>query len=155
MAVPEDQGPGSVVSWASAYAAQGKGPTEALRDFRAAGGQVREQTWFQAFGQVSGAIAGAEGLAALPAEAVPPDELVGEWQAGRPGVVYSQATVFVRFAGAEDVEPFFYTSISSGPRTKGAVLDEALDYVDTVWDPEFYGQFTVLGAQLTSMNRSR
>lgn len=152
--MPETDGPGSIVSWASAYAAEGKSATEALRDFRDAGGSVTTQTWYGVFGQVAGAIADNAGLAQLPHEAVPSDDLTGEWQAGRPGVVYSQATVWLRREGSAEPEPFYYTSLSSGLRTKGAVLDEALDYVDTFQGSGTLENFTVLGAELTSVSRS-
>lgn len=152
--MPEGEGPGSIISWASAYASMGKNATSALRDFREAGGSVRTQTWYQAFGSVAATIESRAGLAALPDNAVPNAEDITEWKAGRAGLHTHQVEVFIRRTGADDIESFHYTAISERLRTKGSVLDEALGYADTFQDSDTFGEFTVLGAALTSVSKS-
>lgn len=149
-----NEGPGSPVTWASAYASMGHSATSALRDFREAGGHVRTQTWYQVYGQVSATIEHRAGLAALADEAHPDAKDVGTWKAGREGIHYHQAEVYIRRQGGSDIETFYYTAISDRLRTKGAVLDEAMGYADTFRDSDTFGEFTILGAALSSVSRS-
>lgn len=150
----EGEGPGSVVSWAHAYARMGHTPSEALEAFREAGGKVRTQTWYQTYGEVSAAVGRSKGLAALGDEQLPNASDVGEWKAGREGLHYHQAEVYIRRVGGDDIETFQYTAVGERLKTKGNVLDEALGYADTFQDSDTFGQFKVLGAALTSVSRS-
>lgn len=143
-----------MVTWASAYARMGKSATSALRGFRAAGGNVRTQTWYQVYGTVGATIEHRAGLSALADDAHPDAKDVGTWKAGRAGIHYHQAEVYIRRVGGDDIETFYYTATGERLRTKGSVLDEAMGYADTYRDSGTFGEFTILGAALSSVSVS-
>ena len=62
------------------------GPTEGLRQFRAAGGQIRDSRWFSMYRDVGASVARAAAWANLDGRRRPDDSLFAPWQTGRPGL---------------------------------------------------------------------
>ena len=58
---------------------EGKSATEALRDFRAAGGRIGNSTWYRSWGQVVSALAKSADIASTPHNRRPDRSLISEW----------------------------------------------------------------------------
>lgn len=61
------------------------GPTQALREYRAAGGQIRTQRWFRAWGEMAAELAARPAVQAAPLESYPEGGQLTRVQSARPG----------------------------------------------------------------------
>lgn len=75
---------------------KGVGPTAALAEFRAAGGAVRTQRWFQVFKETADAVARANEFANLSGHLRPADSMFSEWSTRRPGLYGYQIQIVTR-----------------------------------------------------------
>lgn len=68
---------------------EGVAPTVGLQQYRAVGGMIRTQRWFQAYGEVAAAVSRRPLVEAAPSEAIPSaDEISRRASAARPGYLY-------------------------------------------------------------------
>lgn len=75
---------------------QGLGATEMLRAYRAAGGAIRTQSWYQLVGEVREATARAGDIGGLPLDQLPAEGSIVEWSGGRAGTYLYRMNVYVR-----------------------------------------------------------
>lgn len=67
------------------YIGQGISATEGLRQYREAGGQIRDQRWYRAWGEMSAEIATRDSVMAAPLNRAPRPEERVQVQSNKPG----------------------------------------------------------------------
>lgn len=105
----------------------GLGPTEGLRAFQEAGGAIRRQTWFRAWGSVVQALAAAVEIPDLPLNRRPvASELArGGWRTRERYTYMAEIFVRDRETGSTYRTPFAVTSDRA--LTYGGALGQAID----------------------------
>lgn len=102
-----------------------------LKAYRAAGGEVRTQTWYRLFGEVQGALGNRISEATAPLNRRPTAEETTTWSTRNAAGFLQQVEVLVRDrdTGEVSARPFSVT----GPRlqSRGAVISQALDVFDS------------------------
>src|SRR5437867_3433865 len=69
-------------------------PTAGLRAYREAGGMIRTQRWYQAFGEVAAAVSRRGLVQAAPIQSVPsPEEISPRASNARPGYLYRAGVI--------------------------------------------------------------
>lgn len=74
---------------------EGKTATEALNEYRAGGGEIRTQRFYQAYGEVSAEMAVLPDLQAQPVDSIPSGELIRQRASSRPGAYLARVGVLV------------------------------------------------------------
>lgn len=127
---------------------EGLGPTAGLRAFREAGGQIRTQTWFRAWGEVVGSLAKHTATGMAPLDRRPTAEEISRWTtARRPGYLY-QIEFQVRPRGTAEVWTSWHSVRSDRLLTYGDALAGSLDALAT--DLDAYDEI-VLGGVVTGV----
>lgn len=72
------------------------GPTAALADFRAAGGKVRTQRWYEVFKETQEAVSRAKEVIDLAGHLRPDDSMFSAWSTRRPGLYGYQIQIVTR-----------------------------------------------------------
>jgi hypothetical protein len=105
----------------------GKSATAGLAAYRAAGGEVRTQTWYRLHGEVQSALAGKISEASAPLGRRPTGDELTTWTTRNAAGYLQQVEVLVRDRATGEVmaKPFSVT----GPDlvSRGAAISEALD----------------------------
>ncbi len=83
------------VQFIGALLERGLAPTAALREFRAAGGRVRTQTWYRAWGEVAGELATRERVQAAPLRRRPIAEEITRRTSKKPGAFLYRGQIAV------------------------------------------------------------
>lgn len=94
----------------------GNSATEALRQFRDAGGSMRTQRWYSLWGEIQADLGNRPELLGLPRSSAIPIQNHTEWSAGQPGRYGYQAHVFTARDITND-EGSTYTLIEAQPST--------------------------------------
>jgi hypothetical protein len=74
---------------------EGKSATEALSEYRAGGGAIRTQRFYQAYGEVAAEVAVLPDLQAQPVDTIPSGELIRQRASSRPGAYLARVGVLV------------------------------------------------------------
>lgn len=118
---------------------------ESLRQFREAGGSMRNEYWRSTFADVRDAMARSESVAGLNPDAIPNAEDYAQWAMGRGGQYATQVNVFMRGKGTGDsgFQPFTY--VTDEPHTPGEAEQAAQDELSDPMNASQYGD-VVTGA---------
>lgn len=104
----------------------GTSATKALGEFRGAGGSIRTQSWYRAFGEVRAAIGRHEAISGLDPSLPPDPGMFSQWSAGRPGTFAYQVDVLVRDKGSGVVYRTAYTYLTDQLVPLQSAIDEAI-----------------------------
>lgn len=127
---------------------EGKSATEALRDFRAAGGRIGNSTWYRSWGQVVAALSKAGDVSSTPHNRRPDRSLISEWDVkGKSRYLY-QVEAQIRFRGTDIVATKQMSFRSNTLVSMGRAIDEALHYL--VDNEDQYDE-VVLGGTVTGV----
>lgn len=129
---------------------RGVGSTASLGDYLEAGGEIRRQTWFRLYGEVSNALARSESAQALDPYQVPDQGQYATWTMGRGGDYATHVKVFFRDRDTGLIGSKDYDYVSPDPHAPAE--GEAAAY-DEYSDPDAadeYGQ-QVLGTITTNV----
>lgn len=74
----------------------GRKPTETLREFRDAGGAIRDSRWYQLWKDVTDTVNAKADILSLPQHRRPDDSLFTPWATKRPGQYGYQLSIFTR-----------------------------------------------------------
>jgi hypothetical protein len=118
---------GNVAGFQSAMQGEGLSARAGLRAFRGAGGAIRDQRWFNSWGEVSASRAGMVSVGSVPLSSIPSADNYATWSAGRPGQFATQVRVLVRNAGEDTYETRQFTHVTTGPHTGQEAIDAAID----------------------------
>ena len=99
----------------------------ALAAFRAAGGHVASQTWFQLRGEMERMVSAREGIYSEPQHLVPTANEIQQWTTKNAKGYIQQVEVLVRERDTGTVISVPYSSISSSLRSRQSVVEEALN----------------------------
>lgn len=100
---------------------------ETLRQFREAGGQMRNEYFRSTYANIRDAMARSENVAGLNPDALPTGEDYAEWSMGRGGQYATQVTVFIRQKGTGDTGTRNFTYVTDEPHTPGEAEQAAID----------------------------
>lgn len=127
----------------------GLNATEALREFRAAGGAMRREYWLQGYADVRDTLARSDEFAQLDRNALPSGEDYSEWAMGRGGQYATQVQVFLRQKGTGETFSKDYTYVTDEPHSPGEAEQAAMDEYG---DPDVATQYeeVVTGAIATN-----
>lgn len=129
---------------------EGYRPTEGLRIFKEAGGQINEGRWFATYGQVNDMLLRQPDALALNPNQIPDAGDLGVWAAGRGNQYATQVSVVVMDRDTGTFLTKQHTYLTNEPHTPAEAETDALD---TFGDPEAesaYGE-TVMGAITTNV----
>ena len=118
-------GPGPLVGFINAAIDQGLSATQALSDYREAGGAIANERFYQAYGALRGSVSAAAQLAGIAGDQPVPGDLLGTWAAGQAGEQYGFVEGFFSVPGQHRLESQFYIVKPEGPMTLQALQDEA------------------------------
>ena len=134
-------------TWALAGIQEGLSANAALKEFRAAGGHVANQTWYQVYGEVAAQVSLREGIYDEPQNLRPVASEIQQWSTIRATGYVQQVEVLVRDRGTGEVISVPYSSLGRSLRSRRSIINEALEvYSDE--NAERYNQ-TILGAVYT------
>jgi hypothetical protein len=105
---------------------EGQSATAALNAFREAGGEMRTQTWYQMFGQVTDAIARSPLAGSLDPYSLPDPGAYATWAMGPGGEYATQVDLFFRDLDTGLVGSIPYTYVTSDPHTPEEAIAEAM-----------------------------
>lgn len=150
--MPDDEGVniGNPAGFIADKLREGTGATRALDEFREAGGEMRRQSWFRLYGQVSDTLARSPESEALDPRALPDSSAYGEWAMGAGGQYASQVNVMFRDVESGVIGTAQYTHISDDPHTPEEAIAAA---VDVYGDEETAGRYeqAILGGVVTNV----
>ena len=106
---------------------EGKSATAGLAAYRAAGGEVRTQTWYRLHGEVQSALAGRISEASAPLNRRPTGDEVTTWTTRNAAGYLQQIEVLVRDRQTGEVMAKPYSVTGDTMRSRGAAISEALD----------------------------
>lgn len=127
---------------------KGIGPTEGLRMYREAGGAIRTQRWFSAYGELAAELARRDMVQAAPLNRPPTGEEISTVASARPGAYLYRGGVMV-----VDRETGLVMTLPGSVRSQrlvnyGTAIAQMLAPVEE--SQENYG-FTALGAFITGV----
>lgn len=134
---------GNIAGFVSKAQSEGLSARAGLRQFRDAGGAIRDARWFKSWGEVAASKAGQVDVGGVPLNGLPPREAISPWSAGRPGQYATQVRVVVREEGTDEYSIRQFTHVTQGPHSGQDAIDAA---VDTYADGESPYQDVVSGA---------
>lgn len=127
--------------------------TEALRQYREAGGSIRTQTFHRLFGEVTDALARSESAAALDPFALPDPGQYATWTMGRGDQFATQVKVFFRDVDTGLIGTSDYTYTTDDPHTPAEAEAAAYDEYSDPDNAADYGQ-AVLGTATSNVFRT-
>lgn len=145
---PKGARPGPAGSYIAGLVREGLSASGALRAYRGAGGSIRTQTWYRAWGETVAAIGRAGAIGAAPGGSRP---LASELSAGawRTKERYTfMVDVLVRPTGTSEVFRMPMAVTSDRLLTYDEALNQAIDYANA--DLEKYGE-SVIGGVTTAV----
>lgn len=142
--------PGNPAGFVVGYQRAELSATEALAEFRAAGGQIRTQSWYRLWGEVADTLARGDLFAALPPGALPAPADYGTWAMGRGGQYATQVSVYIRDVDTGLIRTQQYTYVTADPHTPGDAAANAMDDFTFADQEATYGE-VVMGAQPTAV----
>lgn len=126
---------GNVAGFVSRAQSEGLSARAGLREFREAGGAIRDARWFKSWGEVAASKAGQVDVGGVPLDHLPPREAISQWSAGRPGQYATQVRVVVREAGTDEFSIRQFTHVTQGPHSGQDAIDTAVDTYASGEDP--------------------
>lgn len=105
----------------------GQSASASLKGYRAAGGEVRTQTWYRLFGEVQGALGNRLSEASAPLHRRPAQEEVTQWSTRNAAGFLQQVEVLVRDRATGEVSARPFSVTGDQLRSRGSVISEALD----------------------------
>lgn len=110
---------------------EGRSATSGLAAYRAAGGNVRTQTWYRLHGEVQSALAGRIGEASAPLDRAPGGDETTKWTTRNAGGFLQQVEVLVRDRATGEVMAKPFSVTGEAMLTRGEAISQALDaYMD-------------------------
>lgn len=100
---------------------------ESLRQFREAGGSMRNEYWRSTYADVRDAMARSETVPGLNPDMLPTGEDYASWEMGRGGQYATQVSVFIRQSGTGDTGTRNFTYVTDDPHTPGEAEQAAID----------------------------
>jgi len=156
--MPKDD-PGAPVPYIYNAISEGTSATAALAEYREAGGSIRTQRWYAAFGEIENELALRPNLQALPLDVVPGAGEVGSRQTFKPGGYQAVGGVLVsvRSIDPETGKVVERTQTNFGSLKMGSLRTSAemLAELESKYGPEGQSgieRSTVLGSFLTAVN---
>lgn len=147
--------PGNIIGAIAKWIGAGSTQTAALRDFRAAGGAIRTQTWGQLWNNTKGTIANRESIAQLRTDRRPTEDQFSPWATTKPDMYAYQVNVVVRDRDSGITTSRPYTFFSRDRVTPNKAIADALNtYVDGIEESEEYEGESIEGAVLTGLFRT-
>lgn len=147
--------PGNIIGAIAKWIGTGSSQTAALRDFRAAGGAIRTQTWGQLWRNTAGTIRNRESIAQLATNRRPSEDQFSPWATTNPGKYAYQVNVVVRDRDSGITTSRPYTFFSADRVTPNKAIADALNtYVDGIEESEEYEGEQIEGAVLTGLFRT-
>lgn len=142
--MPRGDFPGNPAGYIVDYIQQGFTQTEALREFRDAGGHIRDSSWGKMWGQVSDLMSRSEQFAGLNPDVIPSSGDYGEIMAGSGGKYVTHVKLLIRDRETGDVRLQDYDYFSDSPHTPAEGYANAFaDFTDADQEAEYGEQ--VLG----------
>lgn len=131
----------------------GSSMNQSLRDFREAGGSMRNEYWRSTYADVRDALAREESVSGLTPDAIPTGDQYATWAMGRGDQYATQVTVFVRQGGTGDTGAKSFTYISDEAHSPEEAEQAAIDEYS---DPDVASQYeeVVTGAVTTGVYRT-
>jgi len=134
-------------TWALQSVLEGLSASAALREYRAAGGHVASQTWYQLRGQMESFVSEREGIYNEPQHLRPTSAEIQTWTTSKASGYVQQVEVLVRERETGQIVSVPYSAVSNKLRSRQAIVRAALDiYSDD--NAKKYNQ-QVLGAVYT------
>lgn len=133
----------------------GLSATSALRDYRAAGGTIRDATWYRLYGQTRAALGAVPDLANLDPTLPPDESAFRPWEASARGHYIYQVDIHIRIVGTDEVVTVPYSFLTDEPVPVDVAIAEGIDIYDAAteeggsWDDQ-----VVLGATLGGLYRT-
>jgi hypothetical protein len=121
-------GPGPLVGFINEAIGQDLNATAALREFRAAGGAINNEAWYQAYGALRQGFSAGQTLSQLASEAVVPGELMTTWAAGTAGEYSTFVEAFFQIPGQHAYETRWFIHTSATAPTRGEAQDAAEEF---------------------------
>lgn len=106
---------------------EGLSATGALKAYRAAGGSVRTQTWYRAYGQVSHAIADYGAELERAQHRIPTAGEIRKWSTVTASGFAQQAQVFMRDRETNEVVARNFTLRGAGMISRQGVIEQAMN----------------------------
>lgn len=141
---------GNISGWVKDYVVNGWNSTDALADFRANGGAVRDSRWSSLYGQITDTVAREPSFLALDPYAVPDASEYGEWAMGRGGQYATQVAIQLVDRDTGDLTTQLATYVSDDAHTPIEAQQWAIDTFGTGDAQADYG-VTVMGATATKV----
>lgn len=144
--------PGNIVGAIAKWIGAGVKQTQALQDFRAAGGAIRTQTWGQLWRNTAATISNRETIATLPTNRRPTEDMFSPWATTKPDMYAYQVNVVVRDKDSGLTTSRPYTFFSSDRVSPNVAIQDALNtYADGIEESEEYEAESIEGAVLTGL----
>lgn len=129
---------------------RGVGSTAALGEYAEAGGEIRRQTWFRLYGEVTDALARSESAAALDPFQLPDPSAYATWTMGSGGQYATQVQVFFRDVDTGLIGTSQYTYVTDEPHTPAEAEAAAFDEYNDPDNASDYGQ-AILGTATSNV----
>lgn len=147
--------PGNIAGAVGRWIQQGLNATDALRAFKAAGGAIRTQTWYQLYRNTADALGRAGEVARTPTNRRPSEDAFSPWATLKPNQYAYQVTVMVRDRDSGILTQRPYTYFSASRVTPNVAIQDALDtYNDGISESDDYASESIEGAVLTGLFRT-
>lgn len=124
---------------------QGISRTAGLREYRAAGGAIRTQTWYRLWGEAEEALAGRLDETLAPLDAPPTRAELTPWSTSRSENFATQVEVFVRDRETGLVSTKPYTHFADEPIVRQDAIEAAIEAYGSASAQDRYGE-VVMGA---------
>lgn len=154
--MPSVPGGGALAGFIREAAQRGLVATQALSEFRGAGGSIRTQNFYREWGSIVQSQALEAGWTTRDLNRLPRAELMGEWHAGTPGRYAYRGTFDVTDNATGLAMQRHWTIISDRPISPATAMRQAFDeavegvsderYDLTIGTPQFVGVDRMLGA---------
>lgn len=147
MTLEDDGGPsnGNPSGFIRGLLGEETGPTQGLREYREAGGEIRDSRWFSLYGQVQSTYAARPDQLGLDPYSIPGPESYETWELGKGGQYATQVQVQVYDRDTGEFLTKQYTYVTDVPHSAAEAEENAFSEFG---DPEVesdYGE-TVMGA---------
>lgn len=118
--------PGNPAGFMASAIGEGTSATAALQEFRDAGGQMRTQTWYRMYGEVTDALARSPMAGTLDPNALPDPAAYATWAMGAGGEYATQVDLFFRDLDTGLIGTIPYTYVTDVPHTPGEAIAEGM-----------------------------
>ena len=147
MAVGNPLTPGGFIALAQEA---GLSATTALNEARAAGVEIRTQTWYRLWGEVENAIAGIDRISGLDPTLLPSADAFADWSVGRPGQTLYQVDVITRDIESGGITFRPWSVVSDRILTPLEAMQQAEDELSD--NADAYGE-AIMGSMMRQMYR--